>query len=245
MDQKWTSTQAGPGSRANGEHGIVEQAKETASTVAERAREGVSHQLDVRKDRAVGTMTDVADMIRETSGKLKDAGPLPDLAERAADGIERVARMVESRDLKDVVRSVETFARREPALFLGGALALGLAAGRFLKSSTPEPSYGSGSSRGGSDLDFESYGDVQDRAELRGFAMPDEEIAFGAGAGSVGGAAGPGPKATSPGATQGAPGMRAEARPLGGLGQSSGGALPGADVPGAPGRDPNGTPGRS
>ena len=42
---------------------------------------------------------------------------------------------VSSADLKTTVRDVENLARRQPALFFGGAFLLGLAAGRFLRSS--------------------------------------------------------------------------------------------------------------
>ena len=120
---------------------IGEQAKGLVSNVASTVKEGVSNKLDVRKEKTVETIDEVADAVRKTGKKL-DAGPIPELAERAANGIDRVARFFESAELKDVIGNVERFARREPALFLGGAVALGLVAGRFLKSSS---SSGSGS----------------------------------------------------------------------------------------------------
>jgi hypothetical protein len=115
------------------EEGVVEQAKQTASNVASRTKDGVSRQIELRKERAVGTMHDVADAVRKTGEKLE--APLPAMAERIADGIERVSRFVESHEVRDAVRGVEQFARREPALFLGSAVGIGLLAGRFLKSS--------------------------------------------------------------------------------------------------------------
>lgn len=118
---------------------IVDQAKQAvthvASNVANQAREQVSTQFEARKDKAVETMATVATAMRETSDKLKGVGPLGDAAGRAADGIEKVADFFEGKQIGDVVRDVESFAKREPALFIGAAFALGLLGGRFLKSS--------------------------------------------------------------------------------------------------------------
>lgn len=118
-----------------GEPGVVDQAKQTAAHVADQAKAQVTNQIDAKKDSAVQTMGTVANVLRETGGKLKEAGPLADVAERAAEGIERVAGFVRTRDIGDLATEVERFARREPALFLGAALAVGLLGGRFLKSS--------------------------------------------------------------------------------------------------------------
>lgn len=141
---------------------IVDQAKQAfthvASNVASQAKEQVNAQFDTRKDKAVETIGNVATAIRETSDKLKGVGPLGDVAGRAADGIESVAEFFEGKQIGDLVRDVEKFARREPALFVGAAFALGLIGGRFLKSSHRSSATGAGGqyarSGGGS---FERY----------------------------------------------------------------------------------------
>jgi len=134
---KSTSNQNNAGAEQGGKaDAIVDQAKSAVSNVAGQARDQVTSQLDARKDQAVEKIGSVADAIRGTGEKLKDVGPLGDVAGRAADGIERVADFFEDRQITDLVRDVERFARREPAIFLGGAIALGLIAGRFLKSSS-------------------------------------------------------------------------------------------------------------
>ena len=115
---------------------IVDQAKHAVTHVASQAKEQVNAQFDTRKDKAVETIGNVATAIRETSDKLKGVGPLGDVAGRAADGIESVAEFFEGKQIGDIVRDVEKFARREPALFVGAAFALGLIGGRFLKSSS-------------------------------------------------------------------------------------------------------------
>jgi hypothetical protein len=151
---------------------IVDQAKtamsHVASDVAGQAREQVNAQFDTRKDKAVETMGNVASAIRETSDKLKGVGPLGDVAGRAADGIESVAEFFEGKQITDVVRDVEKFAKREPALFLGAALAIGLIGGRFLKSSAPRQEYVA-QGAGGYDVDDEwlSDDDFEEAIESR------------------------------------------------------------------------------
>ena len=131
---------------------IVDQAKQAvthvASNVANQAREQVSTQFEARKDKAVETMTSVATAIRETSDKLKGVGPLGEAAGRAADGIEKVADFFEGKQIGDVVRDVESFAKREPALFIGAAFALGVLGGRFLKSSAHRTTTDAGQANG-------------------------------------------------------------------------------------------------
>ncbi len=65
--------------------------------------------------------------------------------------VEQVATYLEGKSVNELTDDLEVFARRQPAVFLGGALAVGLVAARFLRSSSPEsspnlkanPTYGS------------------------------------------------------------------------------------------------------
>lgn len=141
---------------------IVDQAKHAVSHVASQAKEQVANQLstqfDGRKDKAVETMANVADAIRGTSEKLKGVGPLGDVAGRAADGIESVAEFFEGKQIGDIVKDVNRFARREPALFIGAAFAIGLIGGRFLKSSSrPAGGPQGGSARNGGSASYDPY----------------------------------------------------------------------------------------
>jgi hypothetical protein len=63
------------------------------------------------------------------------------LARRAADKIESTARNLENRDVTQVLHAVEDYARNRPAVMLGGAFALGLAAARFLRASGARRSF--------------------------------------------------------------------------------------------------------
>lgn len=135
-------------------NGLVDQARKTVANVAATAKDGVTHQVEERidqtKDKALGKLDTVSGALRGAGEQLEGTGPLPDLAEKAAEGIDNLARWFENKSIGDIASSVERFARREPAIFLGGAVALGIFAGRFLKSSAR---------RGGGGDRFESFGD--------------------------------------------------------------------------------------
>jgi hypothetical protein len=68
-------------------------------------------------------------------------------AERAAGQTDRLSEYLHDKEASQLIGDVEDFARSRPSVFLGGAFVLGIAAARFLKSS----SGGSGGSgQGGS-----------------------------------------------------------------------------------------------
>jgi hypothetical protein len=66
------------------------------------------------------------------------------VAEQAAERVERVSGYLREKDIDQLVREAEDFARRQPALFLGGAFALGVLGARFLKSSGKQANQGGG-----------------------------------------------------------------------------------------------------
>ena len=58
------------------------------------------------------------------------------MVRHAADGVDNVSGAVRRRNIDDMVGSVESFARRQPAIFLGTAVLAGFGIARFLKSSS-------------------------------------------------------------------------------------------------------------
>ena len=55
--------------------------------------------------------------------------------EQAANQVERWSSQLRDKDLGELVEDAQRLARRQPALFIGSAFALGLLSARFLKSS--------------------------------------------------------------------------------------------------------------
>ena len=61
--------------------------------------------------------------------------PVARIAESAADNLQRFSDSLRERDLDGLLRDAESFARRQPALFIGAAALVGFLAVRFLKAS--------------------------------------------------------------------------------------------------------------
>jgi methyl-accepting chemotaxis protein len=65
---------------------------------------------------------------------------------QASEQMQGVADTVRERDVRELVGEVQDFARRQPTLFFGGAVVLGFAALRFLKSTAPNGGNGEAAS---------------------------------------------------------------------------------------------------
>jgi hypothetical protein len=99
--------------------------------------------VDRGKNRAADALGAVAQSLLFSWQQLReqDRSAMGELAEKAANRVERWADYVQNTDAREMAERVESFARREPGLFLGGAFALGLLGARFLKSSRREGEY--------------------------------------------------------------------------------------------------------
>ena len=114
--------------------GIGSDAKELATQVVDRAKGLAEEQVTDRQEKSAGQIDMLAKALHRTSEDMSDSMAAPYI-EKAADALDRMSGSVRDASFADAVRSTESFARREPLLFLGGALALGLLAARFIKSS--------------------------------------------------------------------------------------------------------------
>lgn len=126
---------------------VVDQAKQTISNVAGQAGDKVVSTLDGQKDRAAEGLGSVAQALRQTGDQLrdKDQGAAHQYVSSAADQMERLSGYLRSTNVREIVSSVERFARDQPALFLGSAFLLGVLGARFMKSSSPASYSSSGS----------------------------------------------------------------------------------------------------
>jgi hypothetical protein len=90
-------------------------------------------------------MVPVQTALRETGQLLRKLGQgsVAQYADEAADQVERFSGYLRETDVDEIVDEARGFARRRPAVFLGGAVALGFLATRFLKSSSQEAGNGS------------------------------------------------------------------------------------------------------
>ncbi len=133
----------------------LEQTKSSVVETAQQLKDKVTHVSQDLKDRTQtvvedgkSRVTSSLDGIASALGKTTEGLQSTDLGQLAPYG-ERLQTLTQSfsdylKDAKagDLLHDAEALARRQPALFLGGAFALGLIAARFLKSSGQ--SYSSG-----------------------------------------------------------------------------------------------------
>lgn len=133
---------------------IAAKSQETA----EQLKDAVVGQVTEARERAQSAKDQTSERIRRAASQLRSVSDtlreddplLADFAERASNGVDGIARYVGSATPQSIVQDTERLARRQPALFYGAAFLLGLAAGRFLKSSGP-------SSGGGRDFSRREY----------------------------------------------------------------------------------------
>jgi hypothetical protein len=100
--------------------------------------ETATGKLEDQKTQATSGLGNVSDAIRQTGHQLRsnDQEMIAGYIDRAAEQLDQFTGYLRNRDMRQIVGDVEAFARREPALFLGGAFVLGLFGARFLKSSS-------------------------------------------------------------------------------------------------------------
>ena len=116
---------------------LAEGVKHTASDLAGQARHAAESRISGGKDQAIDRLGAVANAVRKTGEHLREAGDgsFTDYFDRAASQVDNAASYLRRKSVAQVIGDVESFARTEPALFLGAAFAAGLLGGRFLKSS--------------------------------------------------------------------------------------------------------------
>ncbi|HKF86389.1 MAG TPA: hypothetical protein VKB30_11435 [Candidatus Limnocylindrales bacterium] len=122
--------------------------------VSNTAQQQVGTTVDTQLGRGADMLTQVSNAIRQSGEQVRGEQPqIASFADTAAQQVDRASEYLRQTDFQGVLRGAEDFARRQPAMFLGGAFALGLVASRFLKAS---PSGGQGQFGGSSG--YRSYG---------------------------------------------------------------------------------------
>lgn len=118
---------------------LASQAKEETTKVASQAKDQVQGMVTQQKEKIVGQLGNLAGALREAGGKLDEKeGGMGRYAGRAAEQVDRVSNYLRDREIGDVIRDAETFARRRPDVFLGGTFLAGLLLARFFKASGNE-----------------------------------------------------------------------------------------------------------
>jgi hypothetical protein len=120
---------------------LLQQAKQTGNEVVSQVQQQASSQLNRGKETAASELSTVVNAVRRFGETLNSEGNGPiarfaaQYGDKAADGLDRVARYIREQDPKRVLNDVQNFGRRQPALMIGGAFLLGFAGARLIKSS--------------------------------------------------------------------------------------------------------------
>jgi hypothetical protein len=118
-------------------HELLEKGKETAGQALDRAKTEVKSKLSDQKERATGSIESATRALESTSQQFRDQnlGVVADYVESFSGQVRRVGDYLREKDMDELSRDVETFARQNPAVFIGGAFLIGVAVARFLRSS--------------------------------------------------------------------------------------------------------------
>ena len=120
----------------------TDQVKDRVQDAAGQARgkmsEQVSQQVDTRSTQAGEQVSSAADAMRRTGEQLRQEGKdgPAKLMDQVAERGERLGSYLTDSNGDRILRDVESFARRQPWLFVGGSAVLGFFASRFLKASS-------------------------------------------------------------------------------------------------------------
>ena len=119
---------------------LGDAAKDLAANAADKMQQAAAQQKSAGAD----YISAIAHATQQAANQFDDAlPPAASYMRQASEQIEDIADVLRQRDARELVGEVENFARRQPGLFFGGALVLGFAALRFLKTSAPSKQSGS------------------------------------------------------------------------------------------------------
>lgn len=115
---------------------MAEQAKRKAGDVLGQAKDRAASMASEQKQSAAEHINRYSSALRDSAKRVEDQDPnIAYYANRAAEGIERVAEYVRNTDFQGLQRDAEDLARRRPALFMGGLFVAGLVLGGLVKAS--------------------------------------------------------------------------------------------------------------
>ena len=121
---------------------LAETAASEAKQVWKEARNSARESVERRRHEAASGIGELAGALHSSAEDLgqRHRETVAGLVHGAADGLDRLSGTLRSKDLDTLVRDAEAFARREPVLFFGAAVAAGFMALRLLKTGRPDSS---------------------------------------------------------------------------------------------------------
>ncbi len=145
-----------------GSQQALQQTQQTAGQVAGQAKDQARSMFETQKGQVTDQVSKISQALRQSGENLQaqNVGPAATVLNTAADRLDGFSSYIQGHNADQLVQEAGGFARRNSAVFLGGAFTLGLVAARFLKSSVPS-SGSSGSRYGGQQYSGQQYGGQQ------------------------------------------------------------------------------------
>jgi len=137
-----TGSKASADTEANQAEADADADASPLAQAADIATTAVKQRIGQRIDKSAGDLGLLAQTLSLASQQLKGNIAAPYVG-RLATEVERLSRFIENADPKAVLESAESLGKKKPLLFIGGALAVGIVGGRFIRSSAaaikPDP----------------------------------------------------------------------------------------------------------
>ena len=111
--------------------------KQEVATFASSVQDKAIDKIADRKEGATETLGAFANAIRHAGDELarQDQSVAGRVVKQAADGLEQLSRTVSEKRPEELLDAVREFGRRNPTAFIAGSVLVGVALGRFARSS--------------------------------------------------------------------------------------------------------------
>ncbi|MCW2699040.1 MAG: hypothetical protein JWQ45_575 [Blastococcus sp.] len=129
---------------------VVQETQRQAKDLLDQGRTQVKEQVVSQQQKAGQSLSSLAQELRALADGSSEGAPGParDLLQQASTQVENFASMLQNREPAELLDDVRRFARRKPGLFLLGAAAAGVLAGRLTSGVKAAHSTSSPSSNG-------------------------------------------------------------------------------------------------
>jgi len=112
---------------------VIGEARRQASDLLGQGRTQLAEQSTAGQQRAATGLSSLAAELKDLAEGRGGSGIATDLAHQASQRVEAAGTWLTDREPADVLREVQTFARRRPVTFLAIAAGVGLVAGRLTR----------------------------------------------------------------------------------------------------------------
>jgi len=116
---------------------VLAQTKEAAGAALSKVKDQAVEQISTQKDKAAESLTGITSALHQTTQTFRDQNQnvVADYVDSFASQADKFTQYIANKNVDELARDVESFARQNPALFVGGAFLIGMGLARFLKSS--------------------------------------------------------------------------------------------------------------